>query len=380
MTESEDIIKMLVESAGSFLGSRHTLDSQKGEIGQPLCLDRDLWSEMAQLGWLGLSLPERASGSGMGAMAAAALCEQLGQTLFPQPYIAAALMPAAILSAAESTAALELAQGLASGEELICLAWQEQAGQVDLPLPTTRLDNGALHGRKYFVAALEPDSVVLVSAESAGRLVILAVDAQAPGLSIERSATAQGSYCTVYFDGVQPRYTQALLTGGAAETALQQAIDVGRIATSAQLAGIARACLQQTVDYIGERMQFGRPIASFQAVRHRCVDLRIQVELAAASWRQAAAEFDSNPHSSAESIYAAKARCGDAARDVGRAAVQLHGAMGFTVECDIGLYLRAALQYAAWLGSPVAMRRNFMRRAGTATHAATPAQAEAAHV
>jgi alkylation response protein AidB-like acyl-CoA dehydrogenase len=380
MTESEDIIQMLLESAGSFFGSRHTLDSQKGEIGQPLGLDRALWAEMAGLGWLGLSLPETLSGSGMGVVTAASLSELMGQTLFPQPYIAAALMPAAILGAADTAAARELAHGLASAEQFVCLAWQEQAGQIELPLPATRFDNGVLHGRKCFVSALEEDSVVLVSAESAGQLVILAVDAQAPGLSIARTATAQGSYCDVVFEGVQPRDAEPLLTGSTAETALQQAIDIARIATSAQLAGIARACLQQTVDYVGERVQFGRPIASFQAVRHRCVDLRIEVELAAASWRQAAAEFDNNPAGNPAAIYAAKARCADVAREVGRAAVQLHGAMGFTVECDIGLYLRAALQYAAWLGGPVAMRRSFMRHAGANTTAASAVQAEAAHV
>ena len=380
MTESEEVIQMLLESAGSFLGSRHTLASQKGELGQPLRLDRALWAELAELGWLGLSLPETLSGSGMGVAAAASLCELLGQTLFPQPYIAAALMPAAIVAASDTAAARELAHGLASSEQLVCLAWQEQAGQIDLPLPTTRFEQGFLHGRKCFVAALEGDSVLLVSAESAGQLVIMAVDAQAPGLSIERTATAQGSYCDVVFDGVQPRAVDALLAGGAAEAALQQAIDIARIATSAQLAGIASACLQQTVDYIGQRVQFGRPIASFQAVRHRCVDLRIQVELAAASWRQAAAEFDNNPQDSPADIYAAKARCADVAREVGRAAVQLHGAMGFTVECDIGLYLRAALQYAPWLGSPVAMRRSFMSCAGAGISAPSPAQPEAAHV
>jgi alkylation response protein AidB-like acyl-CoA dehydrogenase len=366
MTESDEIVQMLLESAGSFLESRHTFAGQKGEMGQPHCIDRELWQEMGQLGWLGLSLPESASGSGMGAVAAASLCELFGQTLFAQPYIAGALMPAAILAAADTAAAAELAQGLASGAALVCLAWQEHAGQVDLPLPQCRLENGRLYGRKCFVAALEADSVLLVSAAAAGHLVILAVAAQSPGLSIERTATAQGSYCEVIFDGVPPHYTEPLLAGGAAAAALQKAVDTGRVATSALLTGIAGACLQQTVDYVGQRVQFGRPIGSFQAVRHRCVDLRIQVELAAGAWRQAATEFDRETTGGRVGIFAAKARSSDVAREVGRAAVQLHGAMGFTEECDIGLYLRAALQYAGWLGSPVAMRREFIAHSASA--------------
>lgn len=359
MSETDEIIQMLCRSAADFTARHSDLELQKRGIGQPLQVDRTLWRDMAELGWLGLALPEQLGGSGMGAAAAAALCEVLGKSLFAQPYIAAALLPSPILAAAQATA---LAQGLASGDQMLCLAWQERPGQADLVAAETRLENGSLNGRKVFVAGLEPDSIMLVSAIENGLAVIAAVDARASGVTVKRLATAQGSYSEVVFDQVTVREGKPLLHGGAALESLLAAIALARIAASAQLAGIAAGCLEQTVEYVSQRVQFGHPIGSFQSVKHRCVDLRIGVALADAAWRHAADQFDKG-NSDTAAVYAAKARCGDVGRTIGREAVQLHGAMGFTEECDIGLFLRAALQYASWLGSPVTMRRQFLAQA-----------------
>lgn len=368
MNETEEIVQLLCQSAEDFVSSQNDLSKQRGDLGKALAIDCKLWTSMAELGWLGLSLEERLGGSGMNASVAASLCEVFGKHLFAQPYIAAALMPASLLNAAQTNAAQALAEGLLSGEILFSLAWQEQANQVSLTIneqpPLTRIDQGRLSGRKRFVTALEDDSVLLVYAHSAGSPVVVAVDANAEGISIERYATAQSSFCDVYFDSVQTREAEPLIAGSAANDAVQNAIALGRVAASAQLAGIARSCLQHTIDYVNQRVQFGRPIASFQSVKHRCVDLLLEVELANATWHEAAQLLANAANAEASdlrsAVYAAKARCSDAAREVAKQAVQLHGAMGFTEECDIGLYLRAALQYASWLGSPTALRRRFL--------------------
>ena len=162
------------------------------------------------------------------------------------------------------------------------------------------------------------------------------------------------------FDDVELSEAQILLKGAEALNALQAALAIGRVAVSAQLTGIAKGCLEQTVTYVNQRVQFGRPIGSFQSIKHRCVDLLIEVELADACWREAARQLDSDEQDCIASVCAAKARSSDVARKVGKEAVQMHGAMGFTEECDVGLFLRAALQLSGWLGSPHSMRRQFL--------------------
>lgn len=360
MRDTDEITQMLCQSAEDFVVAGNDRSRQRQNLGQPLDIQRELWRSMADLGWLGLSLPERFGGAEMDAYAAASLCEIFGRHLFESPYIAAALLPAAVLSTIHSDSAAALAEGLASGEMLLSLAWQEHSNPVDLPLPSTRVEKGLLRGRKVFVAAVEEDSILLVYAEQGGKPVLVAVDANADGISLKRFATAQGSYSDVLFDGVQLRDAKPLLSGNAALVALSEAICLARIASSAQLAGIARGCLEQTVEYVNQRVQFGHPIGAFQSVKHRCVDLRIGVELADASWREAAEQMSDGSAAAWASVCAAKARCSDVARRIGKEAVQLHGAMGFTEECDIGLFLRAALQYSSWLGTPVKMRRQFM--------------------
>lgn len=358
---SDDIIDMLRESADDYLQTQVDMNDQKGSVGKPRLRNRQQWQEIAELGWLGLALPESQGGSGMGIEVAASLCEVIGRRLFAEPYISGALMPAVVLAAAGDKAA-ELAEELAAGSAYLALAWQEQAGEADNVTYGTRFDpaSGLLQGRKRFVCALEDDGVLLVAAATAAGTAIVAVNAAADGISIQRVATAQGHYADVTFKNT-PIAAAPLLQGEAADAAIAKALAWGRVATAAQLTGLARGALNVTCDYVGQRRQFDRSLSSFQSVAHRCADMLVSVELADAVWSAAAAQLDqtSNPAACA-AVYAAKARAGDVATHAGRTAVQLHGAMGFTEECDIGLYLRAAMQYNSWLGVPTGLRRQFL--------------------
>lgn len=365
MNDVDEITQMLCQSAEDFIGAHNDLNRQRQALGQPTAIDRDMWRAIADLGWLGLSFPEHRGGSGMNATVAASLCEVLGARLFAPPFIAAALFPASMLASVDVDQSASYVEGLISGSTLFCVAWQEHAGQVEVSLPETRADDGRLNGRKVFVAGLEDESVILVYAQVSGVPALVAVNGKASGVATRRFATAHGSYCEVQFDNVALADQQPLLSGAAATQALRSALRLSRVAASAQLTGIARSCLEQTIGYVSERVQFGTSIGSFQSVQHRCVDLRIEVELADAAWREAARQIDEQGEpGELASVYAAKARASDVARRVGKESVQLHGAMGFTQECDIGLFLRASLQYSSWLGSPVAMRRQFLSLAG----------------
>lgn len=359
-----DITGPLRDSVADFLGGHPAAASRDAVLGAPQPVDRALWRELAELGWLSLALPEPLGGLGLGLREATVLTEQFGRAAFLMPYVAATVMPAALLSVGDDSPLVqELAASMAGGERLLTLAWQEHVGEIDPERPSTRVDAGRLYGRKCFVAAVEDDSILLVTAVSGDELVVVAVEAGAGGVTKRVSASGGGTLAEVTFDGARILHDRPLLTGKPAGTALNRALEAGRVALAAQLAGLAAGCLEKTVRYVGDRVQFARPIGSFQTIRHRCVDLHIAIGLADASWRHAASS------QTPDAVSAAKARCGDTALRVTREAIQMHGAMGFTEEGGIGRYARAALADSSWLGSPAAHRRRFLSAREEASHA-----------
>lgn len=361
MDESEDILTMLRDAAGDFIEGRYDSASLRGGALAPRAVDRALWREMGEMGWLGLGLPESRGGSGLGLGGATTLAELFGRTLYAAPFVAGAAMPSELLGEIDSAPARDLTGMLHSGKRLLALAWQERAGQIEIGVPATELRGGRLTGCKLFVEAVESDTILLVHALSDGVPVVVAVEAGAPGVSYQLAAAGIGSYASVNFDGAPIMFGAPLVQGAPADAAVERALAAGRIMLSAQLAGLAAGCLEATIAYVNQRVQFGHPIGVFQTIQHRCVDLHIATLLANASWRNAQLAFEAGPllPATQAAISAAKARCGDVAIQVARAAVQMHGAMGFAEEVDIGFYLRAALQAASLLGGPQPHRRRF---------------------
>jgi alkylation response protein AidB-like acyl-CoA dehydrogenase len=352
----EDVIAALLDSAIDFLDGRHTPARCKGEFGVARAVDAQLWREMAQMGWTSLTLPESLGGSGLSLYAAAALSEVFGRVLVPEPLIAASVMPAAVLACLPATGvATALASILVEGERTISLAWQQRAQQIEPETATVEFVDGRISGRKLFVPVADAKSVLLVWADASGESVLVAVEMADQGVSCETVAAGLSTLSTLRFDNARVIGNELLLRGNAADTALRAALDAGTVCAAAQLAGLAAGALRKTIDYVSDREQFGRAIGSFQSIQHRCADLYTAVQMSGASWREAA--YRPSP----VSIAAAKARCGDSALMVAREAVQMHGAMGFTEEADIGLYLRASLHLSSWLGTPTAQRRRFMR-------------------
>lgn len=367
-----DILDMLRGSAESFLEAhRHRL-REKGIRNLPLEVDRAVWTEMAGLGWLGVSVPEALGGAGLGLEGAAELTMLFGKSAFPEPFIAACVMPAALIAdALGNQGAGELAHDMLEGGRILSVAWQEQAGQLVAGRPLTRMANGRVSGTKVFVPAVEPDGVLLVQVDSAEKGVgIVAVPVADERVRYETQACGVGTFSTVYFNEA-PVLDTPLLIGDEAQRAVQRALDSARIALSAQLTGVAMGALEVTLRHVSDRIQFERKIGSFQAIQHRCVDLLLGVRLADASWRHALRTLAEQGMgaASAAAISAAKARAGDVALEVTRAAVQMHGAMGFTDEAQPGFYLRAAMHGSAWLGTPLMHRRHFRQtHAGEALH------------
>lgn len=364
-TAMDDVSLMLGQSAVDWLSGPSASVRPRGDWGAVRSVNRSLRQEIAELGWIGLALPESIGGMGLGLREALVLCEAFGRHAFPEPYIATVVMPESVLAAASDHPRIhDLVQLHAAGERWMTLAWQEQAGDLAAAAPRARLEDLQLTGIKCFVPAVEADTVLLVSAVQDGVMVLVAVDADAPGVSMTPVVAGDGvSLAKVHFEATPVSPDAVLLRGPAAEAALSRAIACGTLASAAHLAGLSAACIRKTVDYVNGRRQFDRVIGSFQTVQHRLVDLYTAQRLATASWRHALQVWDAAADDlvpARHAISAAKARCADAAVQAGRVAVQLHGAMGFTEEADIGLYLRAALFHAAWLGNATQHRRRFV--------------------
>jgi alkylation response protein AidB-like acyl-CoA dehydrogenase len=365
MTDSsDDILSLLADSAGSFVADRYADRPPRLDLDAPWLVDRGRWAEMADLGWLGLAVPEALGGLDAGFAAATTLAEVLGRSAVPEPLVAAAIMPGVLLSrcAEESPLAARLAETVVNGSGLVTLAWQEAAGVIFHAAPTARLTGARVTGTKVFVPVAEDDAMLVVWATDGTRPVLVAVDAGGPGVEVARQSGGLMTMATVRLKEAPILDDAVLLAGPAAADALAAALEAGRVAASAYLCGLAAGVLDKTVAYVNERVQFGRPIGSFQTIQHRCVDYRMAIMLAGAAWRNAARAVEADPLSAAAAaaISAAKARCGDAAMTASKGAVQMHGAMGFTEEGGVGPYLRAAMQMASWLGNSTAHRRRFL--------------------
>lgn len=359
MNEQQELLTMLTDSASKFLGARSHQDQSSSD-----------WTAMADLGWLALPLPEDHGGAGLGAEEIAALTRHFGYYGYGNDYIAQAVLPARILAAvpADNADGAGLCEQLIGGSARLGLAWQEHAGELGDEMPGCQLTGDALkgyqlNGAKCFVAGATPASHWLVSAQQSGEPVMIAVESTAPGVAVKSLASSEGrfddGFCELHFENVAIDAGKLLLKGERARLALGEALATARIALAAELEGIAAGCLDQTAEFIKTRKQFNQPIGAFQVIRHRSVDLKIAVRLAASSWRRAARQWRENAGDPDQTpwISAAKARCADSALKVCKEAIQMHGAMGFTEEAGIGRYMRAAIRCGAWLGSPARHRR-----------------------
>jgi len=200
-----------------------------------------------------------------------------------------------------------------------------------------------------------------VSVIRAGRPGLFWVAADAAGVTLKDERRIDGSVMAeLTLDRVRIPAACMLIDGEAVHGAIAAANDAARIAQGAELIGVARRALSLTLDYLNTRHQFGKPIGSFQALQHRAVDAFIQVELAAACVVEALATIDRSPETESAMASRIKARCTHAALLVTRLAIQFHGAMGFTDECDVGLYFKRALALSSWLGNAPAHRQRYL--------------------
>lgn len=326
---------------------------------------------MAEAGWTGIAAPEAAGGLGLGLAEICIVAEELAADLAPEPFGPATMATLAIAGGDNSALCGRLLSGIVAAEITAAVAWQEQPASID---PTTcvtvlkPLDGGEflLSGRKVFVPAASWASGFVVTATMVGETVVVWVDGGRPGVSREAQLCVDGSWLhTLQFDDVSVGPDAVIASPQAAAALLPRLIDQAAIIASAELLGIIRAAFDRTHAYLGQRRQFGKPIGSFQVLQHRLVDLWMQRELVSALLYEAImAHGRADPQASARAASALKAKAAAAAVLVGRQAIQLHGAIGYADEHDIGLYLKRAIVKSAWIGGPSVHRRRLARLFG----------------
>jgi alkylation response protein AidB-like acyl-CoA dehydrogenase len=340
--ERAESIRMIRDSAAA-IAPRRDLRRIRALRHTELGFDPSVLRQMGELGWIGLRLPEEAGGAGLGMAACCALTEELGRGLVPEPLVPA-MLSAALLAACGEKALLAR---LLAGEALVLTAWQERVDRLEAP--------GTPGAPRLFLPLARGAEAFLLPVGTALHLL------PAAGQALEVLAMQDGSHVAT----LRPDLAAARPLGGDVAAALAQALDEAALATAAYLLGVMEGAFALTLDHLRTRQQFGKAIGSFQALQHRAVDLKIALSLTRASVEAAAATLDADPtpEARAAAVSRAKARAADAAMLVTRAAVQLHGAIGYTEEHDVGLFLRKAMVSCNAFGSAALHRGRFVATA-----------------
>ncbi|MBM1691208.1 acyl-CoA dehydrogenase family protein [Sulfitobacter geojensis] len=340
--------RTLFERAGSAGRSRKLRDADGG-------WDADMIRELAEAGVFGVTVPEDNGGLGMGLAAGGVIAEEVGRVIAPEPVVVTVGLGLGLLRRLCPQHAMM--DQIIGGETVLAVAWQERGPNGGPGEASCRYDGGKLTGSKaWVVGAVGADGFLVVADSDAGPVMVLA-EAKASGLSFEKTAQADGSAMgELTFSGTP---AELLANGTAVQGALAEAISDATALAAAELIGLSDRAFEITLDYIKTREQFDKPIGSFQVIQHRAVDLHVMREVAQAGVREALAQMDSeaDPKVRARLASRAKARAVTAAKKITRDAIQLHGAVGYTDEFDIGLYLNRALVLSAWLGDDAYHRR-----------------------
>jgi len=333
--------EMLRESARVFLAREWPASRVREMERDPLGYDPGIWRRVAELGWLGMTLPEGAGGGGRTFLDLALLLEETGRHLFASPLAAHAAVAAPLLERLAPRA--RWLPDAASGRVLTVLAlaepgWRNELGLVRLEARAEG-DAVVLSGTKLFVPFAAAAHRLLVVARLGGASIIAVVECDAPGVRVERLATLDGGHrYEVALEKVRVR-RDSCFGPADVEAALRDALRRGAVAALAEATGAAERVIEMTVEYAKTRVQFGRPIGSFQAVAHRCADMRADVDALRILVRQAAWKLSRGGDHDLE-VGAARAFGVEALRRVAVNAHQVHGAIGFSTECDLQLFTR----------------------------------------
>ena len=353
--------KMLSKTAHEFIRERapaariRTFRDSNDEVG----FSREVWNEMAELGWLGLQIPEDYDGLGLGFFDLCVVLEQSGRELMPEPFVSTLLLGTqTLLLGGTEVQKKALLPGIATGETLVTLGSDEAGAHGDpSKIATTArksADGFELNGEKVQVLDGHLADRIIVSAVTGdGSCTLFVVDPAHAGVTITRQSRIDGlNAALVRLDGVSVRHSDIVgeLNDGA--RLLEEVFDRAAVGLSAQMLGASEQAFADTLEYIKEREQFGVPIGSFQALQHRAVSVYTELALTRSVVLAAARAIDEAPDDVPRLASLAKASASETFMHAAKEAIQMHGGIGVTDEHDIGFYMKRAQAAYMTFGKP----------------------------
>jgi alkylation response protein AidB-like acyl-CoA dehydrogenase len=345
---------MLRDSARGFIGDKAPVSHfrQLRDARDATGFSRDYWRSFAEMGFAGLLVPEDFGGSGLGAVEAGVVMEEIGHTLMPSPFLATAVLGVSALKRGSAAQQAEYLPKIANGTLLAALAIDE--GAKHRPLKTAmqavRSGNGfRLSGAKAFVVDGHTADLLIVAARSAGAagaregLTLFLVDPKAKGIALERTAMVDShNAARITFDNVEVDADSVLGDVDQGAGLLDSVLNIGRGAVASEMVGLSDEVFNRTVTYLKERKQFGKLIGEFQALQHRAAHLYTEIEITRAAVLKALQLLDDDAPTAAAAVAVAKAKAGTTATLAVQEGVQMHGGMGMTDQFDIGFFMKRA--------------------------------------
>jgi len=360
--ELRRIVRQFLDDKSPEAEVRRLMETEQG-------YDTAVWRQMAeQLALQGLIVPEEFGGSGFTYVELIVVLEEMGRALLCAPYFSTvALATNALVHSGDDAAKKQLLPGIASGDTIATVAFTEANGRWDEPgvtMTATRQGDGyTLSGSKLFVLDGHTADLIIVAARTGAGVSLFTVEGDAPGLTRTPLSTMDQTrkQAKLDFDG-----TPATLLGaeGGGWSTLERMLDLAAVALAAEQVGGAQKCLDMSVEYAKARVQFGRPIGSFQAIKHKCADMLLEVESAKSAAYYAgwcAAELNDELPATAS---LAKAYCSEAYFHAAAENIQIHGGIGFTWEHPAHLYFKRAKSSELLLGDPTYHREVLTQRIG----------------
>jgi alkylation response protein AidB-like acyl-CoA dehydrogenase len=354
-------------------GSEQTRKAMESDLG----FDAGLWEQMgAELGWPSVHIPEEYGGIGLGYVELVALMEIMGEALVCAPFFSTVCLGAnALLSCGTEEQKGELLPGIAEGRTRAALAFSGRSGRVDAGGigATLRRDSGdyVLDGVYGFVLDGHSADLLVLAARAEGSsgedgVSVFVAPGDVVGITRRAVPTMDQTRRLAEIELSGLRLPPSALMGeeGAGWPGLERALQLGAIALAAEQVGGAQKCLDMSVAYATEREQFGRPIGSFQAIKHKCANMLVQIESARSAAYYAGCVVAEGSDELAACASLAKAYCSDTYFRCAADAIQIHGGVGFTWEYDVHLHFKRAKSSESFLGDPTFHRELVARQIG----------------
>ena len=354
-----DAVQRLLRDKSTESDVRRTMETERG-------YDPDLWRQLAEMGLLGLIVDAEHGGSGGGPIELELVMEEIGAALLCSPFLSSAVLATALLNASgDETAKKRLLPSLVNGEKIATVALTgDKAGwtKADVGVTATQTgDRWTLDGVASYVTYGQAADVLLVVASTGADVGLFEVDANADGLQVAPLSTFD---LTLRLAKLSFRSVAARRLGAAGWDAVKAALDMTLVALAGEQAGGARRSLDMTVEYGKNRIQFGRPIAGFQALKHMAADMLLESESATSAARNAAKRLAEGGTAVDTAISLAAFACADAFTMVTATSIQMHGGIAFTWDYPAHLYFRRARADAQLFGNPSFHRERYLMSLG----------------